>query len=139
MSANQRTTLLQAASCVLCAAVNWRYKSDLWGTEFSGGWVTGRLLDFKLVGDLLLLLAIPLTFVLRRTAAGFTLTACLLFMPLYFYFTAPGPFRRLVGGEWKSALRANWEWDWWTVAGITTVLFAVLVCVRSLASWKAKV
>ena len=137
MSPNQRATLLQAASCVLCAAVNWRYKSDLWETEFRGGWVTGCLLDFKLAGDFLLLLAIPLTFVLRRTAAVVALTACLLCMPLYFYFTVPGPFRRLVGGEWKSALRANW--DWWTVAGMTTALFALLVCVRSIASWRAKV
>jgi hypothetical protein len=139
MAAHQRTKLLQAASCVLCAAVNWRYKSDLWGTEFSGGSVTGRLLDLKLVGDLLLLLAIPLTFVLRRTAAVVTLMACLLCMPLYFYFTAPGPFRRLVGGEWKSPLWANWNWDWWTIAGVTTVLFAVLACVRSLVVRQARV
>ena len=50
---------------VLCAAVNWRYKVELWQTEFSGGLVTGRLLDFKVVGDLLLLSAIPLTVMFR--------------------------------------------------------------------------
>ena len=93
--------LWQAAACVVCAAVNCRYGSDLWGTEFSGGWVTGRLLDLKLVGDLLLLLALPLTFVYRRIAAAIILLASPLCLPLYLYSTAPGPFRWVVGGEWK--------------------------------------
>ena len=121
MEAGRKMKLWQAGSCVLCAAINRRYKIDLWGTEFSGGWVTGRLLDFKVAGDLLLLLATPMTFVFRRIAAAIILLAGLLCLPLYLLFTAPGPFRTLVGGEWKTPLSANWAWDWWTIVGIATV------------------
>jgi hypothetical protein len=113
--------------------VNWRYGSDLWGTEFEGGAVTGRLLDLKLVGDLLLLLAMPLTFVFRRIAAATILLACLLCLPLYLYFTAPGPFRWVVGGEWSVPLLASFAWDWWSIGGIATLIFAAFVCLRSLA------
>ena len=91
MTRDEKTKLAQAAACLVCAVVVWRYGSDLEGTEFSGGWLTGPLLDMKDVGTLLFVLALLLTFVYRRIAAATTLVASLLCLPLYLYFTTPGP------------------------------------------------
>ena len=62
MTRDGKTKLTQAAACLLCAVVVRRYGSDLEGTEFSGGWLTGPLLHMKDVGSLLFVLALLLTF-----------------------------------------------------------------------------
>ena len=122
--------LWQAAGCVVCAVVNWRYKVELW--EADGGWLTGRLLDFKVIGDLLFVAAVPLTFFFRRVSAVIALFACACCLPLYLLFTTPGPFRRIVGGEWKAPLSAAFVWEWWSIGGIATIAFLAFVCVRVL-------
>jgi hypothetical protein len=122
----------QAASCLLCAAVAWRFTSHLEGTEFSGGRITGPLLDMQNAGALLFFLALILTFLFRRIAAAIILLAGLLCLPLYLCFTAPGPFRSIFRGEWKTPLSANFVWDWWSIAGIVTVGFAACASLSSL-------
>src|SRR5215469_8885572 len=122
----------QAAGCLLCAAVAWRFTSDLEGTEFSGGRITGPLLDMQNAGALIFFLALILTFPFRRTAAATILLAGLLCLPLYLCFTAPGPFRSIFKGEWKTPLLANFVWDWWSITGIVTVAFAAYAGLRSL-------
>ncbi len=114
----KRQALLQAAGCLLCTVLTWKYGSSLEGTEFSGGRVTGPILDMKDVGALLFVLAFPLTFFYRRTAAATVLIACLLSLPLYFYFSAPGLFRMLFRGEYSVPLNASFAWDNWAIAGM---------------------
>ena len=98
---------LQAAGSLLCAAIAWRFVLDLEGTEFSGGRITGPVLQLQTVGTLLFLVAATLKFPFRRTASVIALLACLLCLPLYLLLTAAGPFRWVVGGEWKVPLFGN--------------------------------
>jgi hypothetical protein len=124
--------LTQAVACFLSAVIAWRYGSGLEGTEFSGGRLTGSLLSMEDVGSLLFILALFLTFFYRRFAAATIVIACLLCLPLYLYFTAPGPFRRLFGGEYSVPLQANFYWGKWDMAGIVILTMAACVGVRSL-------
>jgi hypothetical protein len=133
-----KTKVGQAACCLLCAVVALRFGFDLEGSEFSGRTVTGPLLGMLNIGAVLFLSALLLTFFIRRIAASIALLACLLCLPLYLLFTAPGPFRRVVGGEWKTWLVSNFVWDWWSVAGIVTCALAACACFRSFARTGAK-
>ena len=117
----------------------WGYGHNLGSTEFSGGRITGPLLNMVDIGLVLFLVALVLTLMSLRIGAAVALTASLLCLPLYVYFTAPGPTggdaRRstdivtalLLGVSVSSAqsslalsvpLRANYVWDRWSVAGI---------------------
>src|SRR2546422_3391021 len=101
----------------------WRYSLVLDGTEFSGGAVTGPLLSFEQAASYLFVLALVLTFLYRRIAAVATIVACVLCLPFYMYFIAPGPFRRVVRnvgfkGEWLVFGRADFVWNGWAIAGM---------------------
>jgi hypothetical protein len=133
MKQDGKAKLKQAAACLLCASISWRYGSSLHGTEFSGAWLTGSLLDMKDVGALLFVLALLLTFFYRRIAAAIALLACLLCLPLYLYFTAPGLFCRLFSkGEWSVPPSANFVWDNWAITGIIVLVITAYVGVRGL-------
>jgi hypothetical protein len=122
-----------AAACLLCIAVTWRYRIDLGGTEFSGGWLTGPLLNMEIVGSLLFVLALLLTFLYERVAAAISVIACLLCLPLFLYFTAPGPVRWVFRTpEWSVPLRTSFVWDTWTVGGIIVLSVTACVGVRGL-------
>jgi hypothetical protein len=127
---HQRQKVWQAASCLLCMAVACKFDVQLDGTEFMGGVVTGPLLQMQDIGCISFLLAAALAFRFRRVAAAVALLACLLCLPLYLLFTAPGPFRWVVGGEWKTPLMASFVWDWWSIGGLLAVAFATLVAVK---------
>lgn len=137
---NRAQQLLQAATCLLCAAVAWKSPVGwgLGGTEFGGGRVTGPLLDMHDIGTLLFPLALLLTFMYPRVAAAIAFAASVLSLPLYLYFAAPGPFRWVVRGNYKVPLRANFEWNNWTIAGIVTLALATYVCLRSFRSINGK-
>ena len=109
----------------------WKYGSGLAGTEFSGGRITGALLDLYDIGSLLFIMALLLTFFLRRIAAAASIVAFLLCLPLYLYFVAPGPFRRVVGGTYSVPLRADFVWDKWASLEILVLAIAASVDVRS--------
>jgi hypothetical protein len=132
MTRDRKIKLTQAAACLLCAVVISRYGSDLEGTEFSGGWLTGPLLDMKDVGSLLFVLALLLMFFYRRIAAATTLIACLLCLPLYLYFTAPGPFRWVFRGEYSVPLQASFVWNKWNITGIVALTIAACLGIRGL-------
>jgi len=85
--------------CVLCAVLTWKYPTGLEGTEFSGGQITGPMLNMFDIGTLLFVLALATTFLFPRIASIVALLASLLCFPLYFYFTAPGPFRRILAAN----------------------------------------
>jgi len=129
--AHRRLSVPQATTCLLCGAIGWRFESPMVGTEFEGGWLTGPLLAMHFVGTLLFLLALVMTFIVRRTAAAIALLACLLCLPLYLFFTTPGPYRWIFGGEWLY-YRASFVWDWPAVVGIVAVALAGYAAVRNL-------
>lgn len=127
-----RKELWQAASCFLCAVVTWRIPAGLAGSEFSGGSLTGRLLTFYEIGTYLFVLALVMTFVHQRIAAGIALTASLLCVPLYLYVAVPGLFRRFANGEYSIPLQGNFVWDKWAIFGMLALAVAVCVCLRGL-------
>jgi hypothetical protein len=131
---HQKQKVWQAVGCLLCAVVAWRFGSNLEGTEFSGGRITGPLLFMQNAGALLFFLALFLTFFFKRIAAAIQLLACILCLPLYLCFTAPGPFRWIFRGEWKTPLSGSFVWDWWSIGGIVTLTLAASVCLRSLSA-----
>ena len=129
--------LWQAASCLLCVVVAQRNSLGLEGTEFSGGHVTGPLLDLLDIGSLLFVLALFLTFVYPRVAAAIAAVATLLCLPLYLYFTAPGPFRWVFKGEYSVPLQqANFVWDKWAILGMLTLAVATYICISNLSANK---
>ena len=126
--------LKQAALCLLCGVVVWRYGSSLEGTEFSGGRLTGPLLAMMDAGALLLVAALLMVFFYRRIAAAVSVIAVLLCLPLYLYFAAPGTFRWFFRGDYSVPLRANPAWDTWTVVGILLLVGTASFSVRALLS-----
>lgn len=126
--------LLQAASFVLCLAVSWAQADRVDGSEFIGGLVTGPIFRLFESGLLVFVLAMILTFMYRRVAAVMGIAACLLCLPLYLYFTAPGPFRFVFRGTYSVPLQSNFVWDKGMIAGLLTLAVAVLVSVRSFSA-----
>jgi len=122
----------QCGICLLCAVITWRYSTGLEGTEFSGGWLTGRLLNASDVGTWLFVAALALAFPFRRIAAGAALTAALACLPLYLYIVAPGPFRRIMGGEYSVPLQASFVWDPLGILAICLLIVATAVSIRGL-------
>ena len=116
--------------CFSCELVAVRYQLVLSSSEFSGGRVTGPLLNFHSVGAAALILAALLTPLVRRAAAAIVLAGSLLCLPLYLLFVAPGPFRRIVGGEWKTPLLSNYVWDGWALMGLITIALAAFVSLQ---------
>jgi hypothetical protein len=94
----------QAGSFLLSVFLALEITSGLDGTEFSGGWLTGPLLSMEDIGTLLFVLALVLTFLFPRVAAGIGLASSLLCLPLYCFFIAPVPLLRysLAGTSLKS-------------------------------------
>src|SRR5690242_7255654 len=110
--------VLQAGCCLACVLVALRYSSGLDDSEFSGGRITGPILDLFDGGTLLLALAGILSFFLHRVAAAAALIATLLCLPLYIYFTAPGPFRAVFHGEYSVPYPSYFVWNWPNTAAI---------------------
>lgn len=129
----QQGILLQATGSLICALIALAFTGYLEGSEFSGGWLTGRLLNAKSSGGLLFLAAVPLTFLFRRIAALIALLGCFLCLPLYLFFLAPGIYRRIFGGQWK-VVSPDFRLDWWPVCGLVLVTLAFWASFRVLAA-----
>ena len=90
------------------------------------------MLNMKEVGSVLSIFALLLTFFYRRIAAAVCLIACLLGLPPYLYFIAPGAFRPFFyGAEWSTPRRTTFVWDSWTITGIIVLAVTARVTVRS--------
>ena len=124
--------LWRAGSCLLCIALAWRNSLAVEGTEFSGGRITGPILMLQNIGTLLFVVALVLTFFSSRIAAATAVIASLLCLPLYLYFTAPGPFRWAFRGEYSVPLRSNFVWDLWAVLAMIMLAFAIYTYTRTI-------
>jgi hypothetical protein len=119
---------------LMCAVVGWLTPTALEASEFSGGWLTGRVLKINSGGRYIFILAFVLAFLFRRIAAGIAIVASLISLPLYLFLVAPGLSRRVLGGNYSVLISANFVWDNYAVLGILTIALAVYVCIRSLSS-----
>jgi len=122
-----KRNLFQAAVYLLCAVLAiW---SDQSGSEFAGGWLTGRLLNLHLAGWVLLVAATFLTMRLTRLAASLAITGLALCAPFELYFVAPGAFRSVFPGEYSVPLYSYFVWD---ARAAATLLAFVAVASMSL-------
>ena len=121
----------QAIACLACIVVLWIKLDDLGASEFSGGRLTGPLFKMADLSFLLFLLALLLTFFLRRSAATIALAATLLCLPFYLYMLMPGPYRWIFKGEYSVPLSPPFHWDNWAVVGVFSLLFVTILSLHS--------
>jgi hypothetical protein len=121
----------QALACLACTVVLWIHLDRFGASEFSGGRLTGPLLKMADLGFLLFLLALLLSFFLRRAAATIALAATLLCFPFYLYILMPGPYRWIFRGEYSVPLYRPFHWDNWAVVGVFSLVFAAILSLRS--------
>jgi hypothetical protein len=131
MKNNRKQKLLQAITCLLCVVVAWMRN---FGGEFAGGRVTGPLFSMFELGSVVFVLALLLTFVYPKIAAAIALAACLVSLPLYLFFIAPGPFRSVFKGEYTVPLQASLVWDTWAIAGVLALAVVAYVSMRSFSA-----
>ena len=130
----QKEKVWQAIACLACIAVLWIRFDDYGASEFSGGWLTGRLFDMADLSTLVFLVASLLAFFLRRIAATIALAGVLLCFPFYLYILVPGLYLWIFKAE-SSIPRSRplyWVyWNTWAVLGIITLVFATILSFRS--------
>ena len=121
---------MQAVGYMACLVLLWIHLDDYGASEFSGGALTGPLFRMADSGGLLFLLALPLTFFLRRVAAAIGLVAGFLCLPFCLYIVMPGPYRWVFKGEYKAPLDRPFHWDAWAVLGIFSLIGAAILSIR---------
>jgi hypothetical protein len=109
-----------ASSCLICIILALSNTKNLEGTEFGGGWLTGRLLSMINIGTALFVLALIVAFVYLQIAAALGLVSSLLCFPLYLYLIAPVRFNQVFGfgHQLKTAPDTVFRGDGWAVAGV---------------------
>lgn len=122
----------QAGSFLICVFLALQITSGLEGTEFSGGWLTGPLLSMENIGAALFIVAVVLTFVFPRVAAGIGLASSVLCLPLYLFSIAPVPFAQIFarGHEFKTHPAPGFHWHMWPVTGLLVLAVTLYVCIR---------
>ena len=128
-----RSSAPQTALIVVSASLVWYRFLGLDGSEFSGGWLTGPILNLHFSGALLVTLALPILFVYPRASAAMTLAAVLCCLPLHLYFLIPGFFHRLFPGEYSVTARSYFEFsslDFWSVMALSGLTLVSLAAVR---------
>lgn len=131
--------LSQAVAYLLCACLAIQERYDLSGSEFSGGWLTGKLLDVSFAGALFFVAASLLAFLLPRVASVTALAASLLSFPLYSYFVAPGFFRWMFkGSEWSEPLRSFLVVDRWALENLLAIVLSIVISIYVLWSLRKK-
>lgn len=123
--------LSQAIACLTCTVVLWIHLDDYGASEFSGGWLTGPLFRMADLSSTLVLLALLLTFFLRRIAGTIALVATLLCLPFYLYILMPGPYQWIFKGESSVPFSRPFFWNNWAVVGVFSLLFAAFLSLRS--------
>jgi hypothetical protein len=121
-----------AIGCLACIVVLWIHLDGFGASEFSGGRLTGLLFRMAELGSFLFLVALLLTFFLRRIAATITLAATLLCLPFYLYILMPRPYGWIFKGEGSVPLHGTFLWDSGAIIGIFCLLFVAILSFRRL-------
>lgn len=128
-----RQNVWQAIALLASAGVLWIHLGDFGASEFSGGWLTGKILTMADTGALLFLSALVLTIFVPRAGAIVALVAIVLYLPFYLYVVMPGPYRRIFKGEYSVPLQTAFVWNSWAIAGIITITLAAALSIRRLS------
>ena len=131
MNVRNREQICQAIACLTCTAVLWLRLDDYGASEFSGGWLTGPLFRMADIASLLFLLALPLTFWLRRIAGTIALAGTLLSLPFYMYILMPGPYNWIFNGESSMPILRPYYWNNWAVVAALSLLVTAILSIRS--------
>ena len=129
MNKPAKQNYLLGGSCLVSALLQIWFSSPLDGSEFSGGWLTGPILNLSDYGGYLFLLSAVLAFFLLRVSSIMALTSALLCMPLYLYFIAPGVFRKHFPGEYSIPIPSVFTWSLPALAGVGSLATAGFVSV----------
>lgn len=129
-----RQSLLQVVSIVVGAAVSWYRFLGLDGTEFSGGWLTGPMLNVQFSGTIIITTALLIAFVYRRVSAWITLAAALLCLPLHLYFLVPGAWPGVSKNPVQRLFHFN-SLDFWSV---TALVVAACIAISVLQNASAR-
>jgi len=106
----ERSRILPASASLLCAIVTAYRQLYLEGTEFSGGTLTGQLLNLSDLGSSVFALAALLLLWRPRVGAALSVVGSLSCLPLYLYFLVPGVFYKVFPGQYTVRLTAvRWE------------------------------
>jgi hypothetical protein len=89
-----RQNAWQAIAFLACAGTLWIHMGNFGGSEFSGGWLTGKLLTMADIGALLFLTALVFTIFVPTAGVIVALVAIVLCLPFYLYIVM-GPYRRI--------------------------------------------
>jgi hypothetical protein len=138
MVTERKLQLAQSLGCLISAILMWHYGSDLEGTEFSGGQITGPLLRMGDAGILLFSTAALLNFLYQRIAAVVSLLASLLSLPLYVYFIAPGVFRTFFKGDYSVPAASPFVWDNSAIIALLVMTCTVFLSLRILFPWRVR-
>jgi hypothetical protein len=138
MSRDRVFQILLTVLCLLCVILLRRYVSPLQGTEFSGGRMTGPLLDLADLSVLLFLVALMLNVFRTRLSPAVTLAASLLGLPLFLYFACPGPFRRMFKGEYSVPASGTFVWNVPCIVGTIALTTALVLSLRNLIAYQAR-
>jgi len=127
---------LRAAVFLLCIFLGLGITSGFDGTEFSGGWLSRRLLSMTDIGTVLFGLALMWIFFSQRVAATIGLLSSLFCLPLYCFFIAPAQFAGVFVREHGLAVQPapGFHWHSWPVAALLAVFVAGYLSIRDLAA-----
>jgi hypothetical protein len=133
MAKLSRQNLWQSTAFLACAGVLRIHLGDFGASEFSSGWLTGKILTMADIGALLFLSALVFAIFVPRVGAIVGLEAIVLCLPFYLYVVMPGAYRRLFKGEYSVPLQRTFVWNSWAIAGIITLIFAAVFSIRRLS------
>jgi hypothetical protein len=133
MAKLNRQNVWPAIAFLACTGVLWVHLNNFEDSEFSGGWLSGKILTMAEVSVPLFLCALVCTIFLPRIAAIVGLVATALCLPFYLYVVMPGPYRRIFQGEYSFPLQREFAWNFWGVTGIVTLILAALFSVLMLS------
>jgi hypothetical protein len=126
--------LAHASILLLASWLSLRDISGLDGTEFSGGWLTGPILNMCEIAITFFVVGIVLAYPFPRIASVTSLLASLLSLPFLLYWIAPGPFRSVFKGEYSVPLQSNFVWNKWSLETTIAILIVMAMSVWNLFS-----
>jgi hypothetical protein len=119
-----------SAVCTLGTIVSWRFMDYLGPSEFRGGTVTRPIWSLMTLALDLYLLAAFLAFFYPPLAAAIAILAGVVALPIYLLSLFPGPFHRIVSGEWSVVALSNLSVDLWSLVGVATIAAVVFLSIR---------